>query len=86
MVSEKNRSADDSLVFLQQEALYALQNGLILSAILTSIEGGFDNVLHRKIVGGLVTADIKGQMLALSKDYLKGIKVKVQVGGTFQIQ
>ncbi|KAK2715356.1 hypothetical protein QYM36_010093 [Artemia franciscana] len=60
----KNRSAEDSLMCLKQEALYALQNGWILAAMLIDIKGAFDNMLHRKMIGGLVTADIKGQMLA----------------------
>ncbi|KAK2708335.1 hypothetical protein QYM36_014071, partial [Artemia franciscana] len=78
----KNRSAEDSLMCLKQEALYALQNGWILAAILIDIEGAFDNMLHRKMVGGLVTAGIKGQMLAFLNDYLIGRKVKVRVGRT----
>ncbi|KAK2704298.1 hypothetical protein QYM36_016630, partial [Artemia franciscana] len=75
----KNRSAEDSLMCLKQEASYALQNGWILAAILIDIEGAFDNMLHRKMVGGLVTAGIKGQMLAFLNDYLIGRKVKVRV-------
>ncbi|KAK2706938.1 hypothetical protein QYM36_014835, partial [Artemia franciscana] len=74
----KNRSAEDSHMCLKQEALYALQNGWILAAILIDIEGPFDNMLHRKMVGGLVTAGIKGQMLSFLNDYLIGRKVKVR--------
>jgi hypothetical protein len=75
----ENRSAEDSLTCLKQVALFTLQNGWILAAVLLDIEGAFDNMLHRKIIGCLITAEIKGQMLILLEDYLKGRRVKVRI-------
>ena len=42
----KNRNAENILTSLKQEALYALQTGWILAAILIDIEGAFDNMLY----------------------------------------
>ena len=78
----KNRSAEDSPTCLKQEALFTFQNGWILAAVLLNIQGAFDSMLHRKMIGGLITADSKGQILTLLEDYLKGRRAKVRIGET----
>lgn len=78
----KNKSTIENLLCFKQDALYALQNGLVMIAVFLDVKGAFDNIVHRQILSGIIEAGIRGRMLLLSKNYLEDRVVTVRVGNT----
>ncbi|KAK2711053.1 hypothetical protein QYM36_012279 [Artemia franciscana] len=78
----RKKSTIEHLLCLKQDALYALQNGLVMVVVDLDVDGAFDSVVHRQILNGVMETGIKGRLLAFTYSYLQGRKVTVKVGGT----
>ncbi|KAK2706843.1 hypothetical protein QYM36_014771 [Artemia franciscana] len=59
----RNRSTLENLVLLQRDALYVLQNGKIMIVVFLDVRGAFDNLVHRKMLEGMMAMGLVGNIV-----------------------
>ncbi|KAK2722564.1 hypothetical protein QYM36_002938 [Artemia franciscana] len=76
----RNRSTLKNLVLLQRDALYVLQNGKIMIVVFLDVRGAFDNLVHLKMLEGMMAMGLVGNIVQFGMSYLTERAVVVKVG------
>ncbi|KAK2718723.1 hypothetical protein QYM36_005901 [Artemia franciscana] len=66
----RNRSTLENLILLQRDALYVLQNSKIMIVVFLDVRGAFDNLVHRKMLEGMMAMGLVGNIVQFGMSYL----------------
>ncbi|KAK2708874.1 hypothetical protein QYM36_014488, partial [Artemia franciscana] len=75
----RNRSTLENLVLLQRDALYVLQNGKIMIVVFLDVRGAFDNLVHRKMLEGMMAMGLVGNIVqfGMTEELMKNQGVRL---------